>query len=239
MKIHNVTMSLVDDVTGQSIEFSIDKSVKHIAVILSSGTDSTIALITLIKYLQATSRTDTKISILSCASNKRQRVVARLNARVVEEVIHLTNYNIHKYCNYYHDCMDPLDFIRSLDNRVEQDQGIDLAITGITANPPPGETVVMDDGSIYDLTIGAHSGRESRNQDTIVHGDNLTYYFPFINVDKRFIASLYSTLDVDELFSSTRSCAAIPSDKYDRDFTLPSVVGDGIVTTKSYDVEDE
>jgi hypothetical protein len=84
-------MKLFDKNTNQSIDFSIPEKYKKIAVNCSGGADSSILLYTLIKYLEENNRTDTTITVLTCANDLKGRWNAKNAAKVI-------NYIIEKKC---------------------------------------------------------------------------------------------------------------------------------------------
>lgn len=194
----------------QEVNFSIPQNFTKIAVNCSGGADSSILLYTLIKFLEKNNRTDTKITVLTCANDLKNRWNARNAAKVIDFVIENTKTNlIDLHISYYRD-FQKTKYFHEVEHDLFKNNKIDLVVSGITANPPVGVTVLNANNQLIDLSEEALPERNSKEQKTWYNNDVGTWYTPFINVDKRMIAEIYRHFDLtDTLLPLTRSCEAI------------------------------
>lgn len=96
-------MKLSDDF-GQEIEFSLPDDAKKIGVNCSGGADSSIMLYMICDYLKSNERTDTMVSVVSCANDYKHRWNVRKAADVINYVIEKLNFNqIDVHYSYYRD----------------------------------------------------------------------------------------------------------------------------------------
>jgi 7-cyano-7-deazaguanine synthase in queuosine biosynthesis len=191
---------------GQEINFEIDEKYKKIAVNCSGGADSSILLYMTVKYLIKNNRKDTKITVLTCANDKKGRWNARKAALVIDYIINKTKTNaIDTHLSYYRDVQNE-KYFHEIEFELFNNKKIDLVISGVTANPS-NDTYVEDiNNNIINLRDEALPERDSRNQNTWNYNTNMVWYTPFVNIDKRFIAFLYNSQNVEDLLDLTRSC---------------------------------
>jgi|TARA_B110000908_G_scaffold98946_1_gene116898 7-cyano-7-deazaguanine synthase in queuosine biosynthesis len=81
-----------------------------------------------------------------------------------------------------------------------------LRVNGVTSNPPLGVMQASVHAGFYDLSPKARED-ELVHITTYTHADGNTLYQPFCNIDKGFIADIYTQNNLMEtLFPLTRSC---------------------------------
>lgn len=202
-------MKLYDKGTAQMVDFNIPAHYKKIAVNCSGGADSSILLYTLIRYLEENSRTDTKVTVLTCANDLKGRWNARNAAAVINFVIENTNTNIiDSHIAYYRD-LQKTEYFHEIELDLFANNKIDLVISGVTANPREKTTVLNVNNQLVDLKDEALPERNSTNQAQWHTSINGHWYKPFVNIDKKMIAAIYKQFDVTEsLLPLTRSCEA-------------------------------
>lgn len=199
-------MKLYDNESGQEIEFFIPEKYKNIAINCSGGADSSILLYTTVKFLEENNRNDTKVSILTCANDKKGRWNAKNAGQVINYIVEKTQTTlIDSHFSYYRDVQD-VKYFHEIEFDLFNNRKIDLVISGVTANPLENTLVNNIDGQIINLRDEALPERDSRSQKTWHYQNNASWYTPFANVDKRFIAFLYNTHNVLDLLELTRSC---------------------------------
>ena len=99
-------------------------------------------------------------------------------------------------------------FVRELSAKYDNP----MIVTGMTGNPPMDE---MKKHGFYDV-------REKRRDHTHTDDRQQEYgqsYLPFVNVDKRFVASIYLENDIMDLYDLTNSC--IGNAEHTNFFTKP------------------
>lgn len=164
---------------------------EEIGISCSGGTDSSLLLYILMKYHKE------KIHIFTLSNNIKRRANAIIVPNVIEKCIQLTgNFNVIHHSWYSEDQTKedlfnyPYQFIKN--------KHFKYYYHAVTANPP--------DGTVFQSGQGEH---ELRNpliiKDEVTHDGYL--FTPFVNKDKKVIASIYKELDLmDNLFPVTRSC---------------------------------
>ena len=208
-------MILSDD-HGQSIDFNIPEHFQKIAVNCSGGADSSILLWMIASYLKDNDMS-TEINVLTCANDYKHRWNVRRAADVINYVIDGLNWNqFNIHYSYYRDFQDT-KYFHEIERNLLDEGKVETIISGINRNPRIPAVITDINGKIVDLTDEALPERDTDESDPWVI-DN-TFYMPFVNVDKRFIAAMYDHYQVQDLFDLTRSCEAIPPhNKYDRNF---------------------
>lgn len=217
--IRKMAMKLFDEETKQTVEFEIPDEYKRIAVNCSGGADSSILLYTLVKYLQENNKTDTKITVLTCANDLKGRWNARNAAKVIDFVIENTKTNlIDTHISYYRD-LQKEEYFHEIEHDLFRNKKIDLVVSGITSNPPTGVLVLDINNKAINLSDEALDVRNSREQETWYYDEIGTWYTPFVNTDKKMISAIYNHFNITEtLLPLTRSCESIEKDPklYDR-----------------------
>jgi 7-cyano-7-deazaguanine synthase in queuosine biosynthesis len=199
-------MKLYDSKSNQSIDFFIPEKYKNIAVNCSGGADSSILLYTTIKFLQENQRNDSKITVLTCANDRKGRWNAKNAGLVINYVIEKTKTNIiDTHLSYYRDIQHQ-KYFHEIESNLFRNKQIDLIISGVTANPIDDTLVKNIDNKIINLTDEALLERDGRNQKIWHYYEDASWYTPFANVDKKFVAFLYNLYQVNDLLELTRSC---------------------------------
>lgn len=213
-------MKLYDKNSNQQIDYDIPVKFKKIAINCSGGADSSILLFLTVKYLIENKRNDVELNVLTCSNDFKHRWNGRKAANVINYVIDKTDFkNFNMHYVYYRDKQDEKYF-----NEVEfdlfQDKKIDLVISGLTANPPYKTFVENINGETINLDDKALPERNSINQPTWMVTDNMYWYTPFRNVNKKFISFLYKEFNIEDMIDMTRSCESVPKSdqKYNKNF---------------------
>lgn len=204
-------MKLFDNY-DQSIEFDIDPKYKRLAVNCSGGADSSILLFMVAKFIKDKNFLDTKISVLTCSNDFKHRWNARKAADVINYTINKLEFNpFDMHYAYYRDKQDT-KYFREVEFSLFKDNRTDLIISGITSNPL-GDDIIIKDANGKQVNLH-ETGLGDRNTGglapTFVTGLDGCWYLPFINVDKRFVASMYKQYDIMDMLDLTRSCEAVP-----------------------------
>lgn len=205
-------MKLYDD-NNQSIDFDIPSQFKNIMINCSGGADSAILLYMVCKFLKDNERLDTKVQVLTCNNDKKWRWNGRKAADIINYIIYKLNWNqFDMHYVFYRDVQDD-KYWQEIQPDFFKQKRCDLIVSGITANPKIPAFIERSDGNIRDLAEGALPERYTDNKPNWYFGNNETYYEPFCNIDKRFIAAMYKQYEVEDLINYTRSCEAIPDPK--------------------------
>jgi len=200
----------LSDNFGQSIEFELSTNTRQIGVNCSGGADSAILLYMICDYIQQND-IDATVSVMTCANDNKNRWNARKAASVINYTINKLKFNsIDMHYIYYRDRQD-IKYFHEVEAKLFADGRIDLLVAGITANPKVTAIVEDSNGNMIDLSHNALVERNSNQAPqwtTSTNGNK--FYTPFINVDKRFVASMYSEYNVMDMLDLTRSCEATP-----------------------------
>ena len=210
----------LSDNYGQSIEFDIDPRFKKIGINVSGGADSAILFYMVCDYLKQHNRTDTTVSVMSCANDLKHRWNVRKAADVINFTIDKLKFNpVDTHYSYYRD-FQQVRYLTEVEDKLFKDGRVELIISGVTANPWVDADVEDSKGRIINLNETGLSERNTGTSEMNIVGDNgCAYYTPFVNLDKRFVAAMYDHYGVREgLFPLTRSCEAIPEGDYDPEF---------------------
>ena len=208
-------MILTCETSGQKIDFEIPEKYKKIGVNCSGGADSSILLLMVVQYLIDNGRTDTTVSVSTCSNDKKGRWNGRRAADVIEYVIQKTKFaNFDLHYTYYRDVQDT-KYFHQVESKLFADDRIDVFVSGITSNPPVGESVLNARGQTIVLSDEMLPERTGTNHALWYYNNGQSFYTPFANVDKRFIASMYKQYNAMDLFDSTRSCESIPNEGED------------------------
>lgn len=214
-------MKLYDQETGQSIDFFFPEKFKKVAVNCSGGADSSLLLFLVIDFLKKENRSNTLVTVLTCANDFKGRWNARNSTSVINFIIDNTKTQlIDKHLSYYRDVQDK-KYFHEVEYGLINCGEVDLIISGITANPMSGDTTVHDiNGNIVELKDEALPERDGTNNKVWTEHTEASWYTPFANVDKKFIASIYRQYDLtDKLLPLTRSCESFGETT--EDYTKP------------------
>lgn len=170
----------------------------------SGGADSAVIL-----YILLSTVTDT-LHLYSFYSEKKAHIAEPVTDRVLKKCIELTGNNNVVHHKEYIKEQTPMLIHRLLHSYILRD-GLVKMYNGISKFPPDSvidqfnENIKITDSYVY-----------GRRKSDLVHdlyfGENLSFYRPLVNLDKKDIASLYRTLDLEtQLFPYTRSCETVSS----------------------------
>ena len=192
---------------------NIDLHDGNIGVAVSGGTDSALLLYILMKH--ATSR----IHIISCANgltNNQEPVNA---LKITNEIMKLTGKkNVYFTTHWAENKQLNTTFQKEL---IVDTLKLDIMYFGFTRPPPEGAIVDFD--VIGSAAVGGVD-KELTRQTYWSKDEELTSIFgpkangfkfplavasPFININKKEIARLYKSLDIETLYSMTRSCESL------------------------------
>ncbi len=205
-------MILECNTSGQKIDFEIPEKYKKIGVNCSGGADSSILLLMVVQYLIDNNRTDTTVSVSTCSNDKKGRWNGRRAADVIEYVINKTKFpNFDLHYTYYRDVQDE-KYFHEVEGKLFSDGRVDLFVSGVTCNPPLGETAVNSRGKTIVLSDDMLPSRIGTDHQIWYHNNDGSFYTPFANIDKRFVASMYEHYGANDLFDLTRSCESIPNE---------------------------
>jgi len=210
----------LSDNFGQSIDFDIDPKYKKIGVNLSGGADSAILFYMVCEYLKTNNRTDTSVSVMSCANDLKHRWNVRKAADVINYTIDKLKFNpVDTHYSYYRDKQE-VGYFHEIESKLFVDNRVEMIVSGITANPWVDANIVDSKGRTINLNETGLHDRNTGTSDELKVGDGgLAFYTPFINTDKRFVAAMYDHYGVrDGLFPLTRSCEAIPEGDFNPEF---------------------
>lgn len=223
-------MILHSDDGTQSINFDIHEKYNKILVNCSGGADSAILLYMVVDYLMKNNRTDTTVSVATCANDFKHRWNARKAADVINWTIAHTGFaNFDMHYTYYRDKQDTVYF-HEIEGNLFKDGRTNIIISGITNNPVVEANVLDINGMEVDLVATGLTDRNvGEDEGDLVEGVsydeganyaevNYAYYKPFHKVDKRFVSSMYNQYNVMPLFDLTRSCEVIPETDFDPEF---------------------
>lgn len=211
-------MILTCDKSYQSIDFYIPEHYTSVAVNCSGGADSSILLLMTAQYLKNEGREDTtKLSVLTCSNDLKGRWNGRKAADVIDYVIRKTGYkNFDIHYTYYRDVQDE-KYFHEVETKLFVQKRIDILLSGITSNPPLGASTENKNGELVVLDEGRVPSRDGGGRVELMRSGTSSFYTPFTNVDKRFIAAMYEQYDAMDMLEMTRSCEAIPQE-YDPKF---------------------
>lgn len=209
-------MKFYDETSNQTVNFEIPENYKKVAVNCSGGADSSILVLLTATYLKEQGREDdVSISVLTCSNDKKSRWNGRKAADVIDYVIRKTGYtNFDMHYTYYRDVQD-VKYFHEVERKLIDDGAVEFLLNGVTANPPEGSFVENSKGELIDLWDERLPIRDRNDKPEVYK----TFYSPFLNIDKRMVAHLYSALDAEDLLDLTRSCEALPDENhYDKNF---------------------
>lgn len=178
-------------ITISDVNIYIDS--QPIGIMMSGGADSTVLFYILMKHAPG------PISVFSCGNG-------RTNYQEVEGALRVIN-----RCMQIFDRRDVSFYGHWENHKLKENMfnmdliiksGIRLMYSGFTRPPP--------DGSIKDYDTEAAFVPEGNTEkiNEVFHVDG-HLYAPFANINKKKIAELYKELDIEELYSYTRSCESL------------------------------
>jgi 7-cyano-7-deazaguanine synthase in queuosine biosynthesis len=171
-------------------DLTIDIHDGPIGIILSGGADSSLLFYILMKHAEG------PIHVFSCANgitNNREPYGA-LN--VINRCIELTGRKDIFFHSYW---VDHKLLHNMVHREVVNNAKVNIVYGGFTRPPAEGEIVDFDTTT----TVGGVEQPGVVNQ---YYFENRRLYYPFSNTNKKGIAKLYKELDIEDLYSYTRSC---------------------------------
>lgn len=175
----------------------------NIGINVSGGADSALLLFLTMKYY------NTSIKILTLGNNQRHRKNVKAAMNVVERCIQLTG-NTNITHNIHYTEIQNYESLSKMISYHRKNNDVDVMLGGRTQNPPKDIT------DRFKLGVTEDDRNPDVKQSTIIRvDDKIVGYKPFVNTNKKIIASLYEKYDlVDKLFSITRSCEYDPTSEY-------------------------
>jgi len=201
----------LSDNFGQSIEFELPSACKQIAVNCSGGADSAILLYMVADYIKTNNMVDTKLSVLTCSNDRKHRWNGRKAADVVNYIIDRLDWNQFDIHYVYYRDLQAETYFHEVETKLFEDNRTDMIVSGITANPTCEAVIKNRKGMYIDLATSGLPERSVPNQPVMTSNKfSGQFYTPFVNVDKRFVAAMYTHYNVADMVDLTRSCEAIP-----------------------------
>jgi 7-cyano-7-deazaguanine synthase in queuosine biosynthesis len=163
-----------------------------IGVSMSGGADSSILFYILLKYASG------PIHVFSCGNGKTNYQEPIGAMRVINRSMQLldrTDVTMHVHWKKHklmHNMFDLEEMKRA---------NINILYSGFTLPPPVGDITDYDTKAAF---VPDDIPRVNRSQYYEDHNGKI--YLPFANIDKKGVAKLYKELDVEDLYSYTRSC---------------------------------
>lgn len=216
-------MLLKCEKSGQEINFEIPHHYTKVGVNCSGGADSSILLFMTAKYLRDHMPNAT-LSVVTCANDLKGRWNGRKAADVIDYTVRKLGFkNFDLHYTYYRDVQDE-KYFHEVEAKLFMQRRTQILLSGITSNPPEGAVSISANREPYNLYTDRIPKRDG-NKKIEYHGNGMqSYYDPFTNVDKLFVASMYEQYDAMDLFDKTRSCEAIP-EGYDANFEFEPCCG--------------
>ncbi len=199
----NTRIVIIENQYG-SVDFSIDFSkYKKIGLKFSGGCDSTLLLYLLLSEI-VDSKTDVKIiPITAINTNKGKWKLLRsqeiLDYLITQEFPGVEHRVEERQVIYITDQQELRDFGKQLiENEI-----IDLDVVGMTCNPP--HDIMTNTNLLDERPIGRDRQKEPFK--SMRFDGSCDVYFPFVNVDKRWIAQCYHDFGLmDIIYPLTVSC---------------------------------
>jgi len=202
---------------GQTVEFTIPSPHTNICINISGGADSAILLYMLIKYCED-HIPNACIHIITGANPVKGWYNAIWASRVIDRVLNLTNTTLIKSQYTYFSDEQRRTELDTAEKVMHNVNNLSFTIHGTTQNPPLDiEELVEGRHTPRDEGHGFHRIQKSRLNETastkigtttvVKNIQSITRWMPFMDVDKRMVAYLYTHFDMLEaLFPFTRSC---------------------------------
>lgn len=170
----------------------------------SGGADSAVLL-----YILLSTVTDT-LHLYSFYPEKKAHIAEPITDRVLKKCIELTGNNNVVHHKEYIKEQTPMLVHELLQSYILRD-GLSKMYNGISKFPPDSvidlfhQDIKSDDAYVY----------QRRKNDAVYDvyfGKQLAFYRPFANMDKKDVADLYRSLNIEtQLFPYTRSCETVTS----------------------------
>lgn len=194
----------------QNVKFEIPEQYKRIIVQCSGGADSSLMLYLLNQYLLSENRLDVEITVVTKNDDFLiQRPTVMYSQKVLFKMMELFPYNkIKGHYTYFN--IEGETSRRNIEYNTLgfTNKETDLILDGRTANPTKLPQRLLDDKGFieqraYTRDIDKYSPENNWLDGVIMK------YFPFMGVDKRWVADMYDLYNIREsLFPLTWSCVA-------------------------------
>jgi len=192
-------------------KLTIDIQEGPIGVALSGGADSSLLFYILMKYAKG------PIYVFSCANGKTNFQEPVNALKVVNKVKQLlprddVYFNVH--------WADDKQVTTAFPKVVMDKFNLDVMYFGFT-RPPPANAFDFSkedaaavggvDTGDFLPTFWEHKGKLTKlfGPNVAKFGYDKSFHTPFININKQGIASMYASLEIDDLYSITRSCESL------------------------------
>jgi 7-cyano-7-deazaguanine synthase in queuosine biosynthesis len=184
-------------ISGVDIDIHDDRP---IGISLSGGADSAVLFYILLK------ETAQPIHIYTFLGEEKRAVAEPVVDRVIAKCVELTgNRNIVHHKEYI-DVQTPRLIYGIMGERIREKE-VDIIYTGMTKFPPDDVVNTFEEK----LEDWLYENRKASEERELYFGNN-SFYRPFMNIDKKDVSKLYSSLDLlDSLYPITRSCENIYS----------------------------
>lgn len=205
------------EITGQEVHFSIPRRFKKVNVNVSGGADSSMLFNMTIDYLMEFNRNDVVLTATTCSNHEKNRLNGIKAMDVIEYTLNRTGFtNFDMHYSYYRDTPDK-KFFHQVENKLILNGRANFFISGITKNPPPNTVVENSEGKLINMDDARISDRDGVRHNDYKNRIFFAYYHPLINVDKKFVSSMYDYFGIRDMLSLTRSCEYIAKPHEDVD----------------------
>ena len=192
-------------------DLDIDIHDGPIGISLSGGADSSLLFYILMKYSSG------PIHVFSCGNGNT-------NYHEPSSAIRVINYCIKKFNRsdvYFHaHWVDAKTIANMLSKELMKPYGLPILYNGFTRPPPKGAIVDYDanspiavGGVDHEKVLPTYWTKEDNELIQVIFGlaigGEKPLYTPFINVNKQELAKIYSFLEIEDLYSITRSCESL------------------------------
>ena len=173
---------------------------KPVGISVSGGADSAVLLYVLLKNVTQ------PLHIYTFLSEAKRTVAEPVVDRVINKCVELSGNNNIVHHKEYIDVQTPALIYGIMGDRIKQGE-VEIIYTGMTKFPPDDVINTFNEK----LESWLYENRKASEERPLYFGDN-RFYRPFMNLDKKDISKLYSSLDLlDSLYPLTRSCENIYS----------------------------
>jgi 7-cyano-7-deazaguanine synthase in queuosine biosynthesis len=164
-----------------------------IGIVMSGGADSSLLFYILMKYAPG------PIHAISCANGRTNNREPYGALNVINRCIELTE---RKDVFFYSYWVDHKLWDNMISREVVKRADVNVVYGGFTRPPPEGAIVDFD-------TDAAFGAVETPGLVSPYYYENNRLYYPFANINKKGVAELYKELDIEDLYSYTRSCESL------------------------------
>jgi 7-cyano-7-deazaguanine synthase in queuosine biosynthesis len=161
-----------------------------IGIVMSGGADSSVLFYILMKYATG------PIHVFSCANGKTNNREPYGALNIINRCIELTGRKDIFFYSYWEDHKLLHNMINTT---IVSSANVNVVYGGFT-RPPPKDAIVDFD------TTTTYGSVDVPGKTNLHYYENNRLYYPFANINKKGIAELYKTLDIEDLYSHTRSC---------------------------------